>query len=177
MNIKNLVPQVCLMGLMLLSGLVCKSDTKVPCLIFSGNAESKRCIDLSTMNRITFGENSMIVSSPNDKSEETVELLYSLFHHLEIGEANPDPIDTGAEEPAVATGSSLFFDSRTKLLHLQSSEDSKFAVGVFNISGQLMLVAEMESGDALTMETLSTGVYVAVATDNKNNISYKFIIN
>lgn len=75
-----------LMSFVLLSCLFCKAETKVPCLIFSGNAEKEHCIDLSSLNRITFGDNSMVISSSKDESKKSVELLYSLYHHLEIGD-------------------------------------------------------------------------------------------
>lgn len=173
-----------LMSFVFLSCLVCKAETKVPCLIFSGNAEKEYCIDLASLNKITFGDNSMIVSSSKDPSKESVELLYSLYHHLEIGDGIPKiengtPTDFGAPINVISgdSNSRLYFDAQSKLLYLQTDSDSEFQVGVFNISGNLLLTSELSNGDAVTLEALSSGVYIAVASDNKTKTSLKFILN
>lgn len=164
------------MGFVFLSCLFCKAETKVPCLIFTGYAENELCIDLADLNRITFGDNSMIVSSSKDQTKESIELLYSLYHHLEIGDEIPTDLDASIDEISDESNYRIYFDAQSKSLYLQSVEDAEFKIGIFNVSGNLLLTSELSNGDALMLETLSSGVYIAVATDGKNKISLKFIV-
>ncbi len=164
------------MGFVFFSSLVCKADTKVPCLIFSGNAETERSIDLANLNRITFSDNPMVISSSKDDAVQTVELLYSLYHHIEIGDAIPTS-DAGIEDVHADSDSRLYFDAQAGLLNLQTSSDTEFSVGVFNVSGHLLLTSELNNGDAVTLEGLTPGVYIAVATDGKIKLNLKFILN
>ena len=165
-----------LMSFVLLSCLFCKAETKVPCLIFSGNAEKEHCIDLSSLNRITFGDNSMVISSSKDESKKSVELLYSLYHHLEIGDEIPTDIGASIDIISDDSTSRIFVDAKSKLLYLQSP-DPTFHLGVFNVSGNLMLTSDLSNGDAVTLEALSPGVYIAVASDGKTKLNLKFILN
>lgn len=165
-----------LLSFVLLSGLVCKADTKVPCLIFSGNAEKEHCIDLANLNRITFGDNSMVISSSSDGNNKTVELLYSLYHHLEIGDGFPDK-GAGIEAVDADSDSRIYVDSQAKLLYLTSTFENRFSVGVFNTSGLLLMTSELISGDALSIEALGPGIYIAVATNGDTKLTLKFILN
>lgn len=165
------------MGFALLSCIVCKAETKVPCLIFSGNAEKEHCIDLSLLNRITFGDNSMVISSSKDASKESVELLYTLYHHLEIGDEIPNDNEDSIGEISYDVTSQISVDVQSKFLYFSTTSDSKFQVGVFDISGKLLLISELFNGDAITLEALSTGVYIAVASDGKTRLTKKFILN
>lgn len=166
-----------LMSFVLLSGLVCKAETKVPCLIFSGNAEKEHCIDLSSLNRITFGDNSMVISSSKDASKESVELLYSLYHHLEIGDETPSDFGASVDVISDDSTSRIYVDAKSKLLHLQSTDDTKFQIGVLNARGTLLLTSVLSNGDAVSLEALSSGVYIVVASDGKTKINLKFILN
>ncbi len=166
-----------MMSFVLLSGLFCKAETKVPCLIFSGNAEKEHCIDLSSLNRITFSDNSMVISSSKDASKKSVELLYSLYHHLEIGDETPTDIGASVDIISDDSTSRIYVDAKSKLLYLQSADNTKFQLGVFNISGNLLLTSELSNGDAVTLEALSSGVYIAVASDGKTKLNLKFILN
>ncbi len=165
------------MSFVLLSCLVCKAETKVPCLIFSGNAEKEHCIDLSSLNRITFGDNSMVISSSKDASKESVELLYSLYHHLEIGDETPTDIGASIDVISEDSNSRIYVDAQSKLLYLQTTSDANFHIGVFNVSGNLLLTSDLSNGDAITLEALSSGVYIAVASDGKTKLNLKFILN
>lgn len=177
MKLFNSVKLTWLMSFGLLSCLVSKADTIVPCLIFSGNADTEHSIDLAKLNRITFGNNSMVISSSKDDASQSVELLYSLYHHLEIGDATPTDLESGIESVDADSDSRIYVDTQAKLLYLQSASAAKFSIGIFNISGHLLLSAELNNGDAATLETLSPGMYIAVASDGKTKLSLKFILN
>lgn len=165
------------MSFALFSCPVCKTETKVPCLIFSGNAEKEHSIDLDKLNRITFGDNSMVISSSKDSAEKSVELLYSLYHHLEIGDATQTDVSTGINVANANSNSRIYVDAKAKRLYLQSSNDAIFTVGVFDINGRLLLTYEISNGDTVGLETLVPGIYIAVATDGMNNLNLKFILN
>lgn len=173
----NLAILAWLTGFVLFPSLVCKAETKVPCLIFSGNADEVHCFDLASLNRITFGDNSMIISSSKDASKESVELLYSLYHHLELGDETPTNIGTSIDDIPDDSTSRIYVDSQSKLLYLQTTSDNKFKVGVFDISGNLLLTSELYNGDAITLESLTSGVYIAIASDGKTKLNLKFIRN
>lgn len=162
------------MSFVLLGGLVCKAETKVPCLIFSGNAGTEHSVDLSRLNRITFGDNSMVISSSKDDTQQSVELLYSLYHHLEIGDTTPT---SGIETEVMDSETRIYVDAKAKLLHLQSASDAEFSVGIFNLNGILLLTSELCNGDAVTLEVLTPGVYIAVASDGQTRLNLKFILN
>lgn len=166
-----------LTGTILFSCFVCEAETKVPCLIFSGNTEKDLSIDLSSLNRITFGDNSMIISSSKDGSKESVELLYSLYHHIEIGDDFPannvTSVDNISDDPA----NRFYVDPKSKLLYLQTTSNTNFQVGVFDINGNLLITSDLYNGDSVMLDALSPGVYIAVASDGETKLSLKFILN
>lgn len=166
----------CVMSIPLLSPSVSTGETTVPCLKFSGNADAEHCLDLSKLNRITFGDDSMTVSSSTDNGQDPVELLYSLYHHLEIGEAAPS-ISVGIADISSDSDSRLSLNAGTGGLRIVSPSDRPFSVGVFNPDGTLMLKANLYSGETLSTESLTPGVYVAVATDGEIRLNLKFILD
>lgn len=160
----------------LMSGLSAKADTTVPYLIFSGNADDERYIDLAKYNRITFGDNSMTVSSSTDGRIPPVELLYSLYNHFEVGNASPDV--SGIDEISADTESQLIVDGQAKSLHITASESqTRFNVGVFDISGHLMVSTTLTPDKPLSIGHLYPGIYIAVATDGKTKLYVKFILD
>lgn len=167
----------CCVSVVLLSGIECKAETKVPCIIASGNAEAERCIDLASFNRITFGENSMTISSSRDANKESLELFYSLYHHLEIRDADPaDYENSSAEAISEDSTSRIYVDEQAKLLHLQSASNTEYSIGVFNINGHLLLTSKLKNGDAVALDVLSPGLYIAVASDGNTKLGLKFIL-
>lgn len=165
------------MSTVLISSLFCKAETKIPCIIFLGNAEKELNIDLAKFNRITFGAKSMVISSSKDENEEPVKLLYSLYHHLEIGDEIPSEILTSEDVIHDDSNARIFVDTNSKLLYLQTTSDAKFHVGIFNVNGNLLLISELNSGDAVKLDCLTPGFYIAVASDNKTKLKLKFILN
>lgn len=161
---------------LLFSCLVCKAETKVPCFILSGNAEKEHCIDLAKLNRITFNDGSMVFSSSQFETEQSVELLFSLYHHIEIGDAVPSPVLTGFEGMETDSDARIYIDAQARLLYLQSASDSEFSVGVFNVSGHLLLTSRLNNGDSVAIGSLAPGVYFAVASDGRTKLSIKFIL-
>ena len=146
-----------------------QADDGTTCLIFSGGAEKICALDLSRYNRITFGENSMTVSSsasPDDK----VELLYSLYHHFEIGNAQLSGVESvGADE------AKLVYDAACASLRLEAPADEVYTVGVFGLNGVMLRHADVGGGGSLSLESLEPGVYIAVATGNNAAIKIKFV--
>lgn len=163
-----------LMGFVLLTCPLCKAETKVPVLIFSGNGEADYRIELAKLNRITFGENSMVVSFSKDDTEQSIELLYSLYHHLEIGEENAS---SGIESVNMDADNHIFVNSKVRLLQLQSNPDSEYIVGVFDTKGHLLLSTSLCGGDSVSLEDLASGIYIAVVTDGETKFNLKFILD
>ncbi len=147
----------------------------VPCLVFSGGSPDEQVIDLSKLNRITFGDNSLKLSSSSNPDEEEIELLYSLFHHLEIKNANPLP--TGIEEIANDAEASLVYLKEINSLLIQDSENNLYSVGLFDMKGSLLHSCKVEGGATISFPSLVAGTYIAIATDGIHKLTLKFIQN
>lgn len=163
-----------------MSGILCcsmaiKAADEVPCLIFSGGSPTEHCIDLEKLNRITFGNDRMIISSSKDNSAENVELLYSLFHHLEVGDAIPTL--SALDETTISAVSDIRFNPDTKSLIIESDSELPFTTGIFTVSGNLMINSIVNAGESISVQILTPGVYIAVATDGEIKLTLKFIIN
>ena len=160
---------------MVLMAISAYGATVVPCLIFSGNSGTRQSLDLSRLNRISFDDDGFTVSSSNGGSEEDVRLLYSLFNHIEIGDDVPSD-DAAIDENLVSSDSKLLFISEERSLKIESPSTNHFAVGIFNLNGVLVATSKMYANDNLSLEMLSPGAYIAVATDSKSKLILKFII-
>jgi len=156
-----------------------KAADVVPCLIFTGNSDAEHCVDLAKLNRITFGDDGMTISSSKDNSVQEVQFLYSLYHHLEIGDATPTEISTAIDEIGVDENSRLLFQSDTKSIRLESSSELPYDVGIFSLKGTLLATSKLCGGQTLSVEALNSGVYVAVATttNGESKLTLKFILN
>lgn len=148
----------------------------VPCLVFTGNSDTPNCIDLSKFNRITFGDEEMRISSSKEGDEPEVTLLYSLFNHLEIGDAVPT--DISAVKFIEAEGNAqLRYIAGRKSLVLDSSSDKPYSLGIFSLTGSLIATSKMSAGQSLPIEALSEGTYIVVATNGESRLTLKIILN
>ncbi|MDE7388387.1 MAG: T9SS type A sorting domain-containing protein [Muribaculaceae bacterium] len=151
------------------------ADT-VPCLIFTGKSDTERCIDLAKLNRVTFGEDGMTVSSSKNTGEPDVSLMYSLFNRLKIGNVTPIvSTEIGAVEAADEV-TRLRFQVVTKSLVVESASDESYSIAIFSLKGALIATSKIHAGQFLSVEALPTGVYVAVASNEESKLSLKFII-
>lgn len=151
-----------------------KAQEAVPCLIFTGNSETPNCIDLSKYNRITFEDNEMTITSSKESDEPEITLLYSMFNHLEIGDAVPTDI-SAVEFVEADCNSQLRYHAETNSLVLESSSDKPYSLGIFSLNGSLIATSKISGGQHLCIESLSEGGYIAVATDGKSQLTLKFI--
>ena len=149
------------------------ADTEVPCLVLSGHAQSEHSIDLSKLNRITFGSESMTISRAGGDAKETQELLYSLYHHIEIKNAMLD-VENVVDITAADGSFKLLYLPDTRSLLIDSGDYGVFTVGIFHLDGRMTMTAEMTPGEPLPLERLPEGIYVAVATDKRINLNIKF---
>lgn len=166
-----------LMSILPISCLVCKAENRMPCLIFSGNAEKELCIDLTSFNKITFRNSSMIITSTLEENKDSIELLYSRYNHLEIDDCTPTDTNVSINEISVDTYPKMYVDSRNKQLHFISSSNSTFSIEIFSISGHLLLTSKLNYVDAIPLQSLPSGVYIAIASDGKIKKNLKFILN
>lgn len=160
-----------LLPLLLCSIGICLSyaEKVEPCLIFSGNAEQNKALPLAIYNRISFGENSMTVSSPDD-AVSSVELPYSDYNRFNIGEDIISEV-----QPISDSGIELTFDSSSNTLLLMSTCDTVVEVSIFGIDGKMILCTDMRRCERLSLNSLPEGVYVAVASGEAENHKIKFI--
>ncbi len=168
---KFLLPVVLALSAFLISNAY---DT-VPCIILSGNSDIEHCIDLSKKNRITFGSNSMCISNPKEDHTQDVNLLYSDYHQIRIGDANPTAT-TSLNQVEIDRISHFRFYSNNKTLTLFSVKSNPYLVKIYNMYGVIVSSAQMSDGDILSLSYLPKGVYVAHGTEEKAQITLKFII-
>lgn len=166
----------CLLLALLCHGGIAEAEEMVPCLVFSGHSPTETVIDLSKINRITFGEDSMKLSSSQNPDEDEIELLYNLFHHLEIKDATPD-FTTDIEEISVYAEATLVYLSDINSLLIDDSAEHLYNVGIFDLNGSLLRTFHTNGGTSVSLESLQQGIYIAVATDGTHHLKLKFIQN
>lgn len=161
-------------GALILSILACvfaaKADDAKPCLIFQGAGGDNLAIDLDRYNRISFGEEAMVLSSSNDASA-TLEILYSAYNQFKIGDGIPSASIDDVANDAV----SLTYDPLQQSLMISGSEAETFEVGIFSLNGVLVAAGRLAGGEALSLQSLGSGVYAAVAVSEKSSLSLKFV--
>ncbi|MDE6535729.1 MAG: T9SS type A sorting domain-containing protein [Muribaculaceae bacterium] len=136
------------------------------CLILTGDNQEEFTVDLKRFRRITFGENSMTLSNPVDP-QESIELLYSAYNQVKIGELSPNTeIKTAAKDEPVLNY------LRDKQLLTLTPTVSPVAIGVFSTDGRL--VSKTSSG-SLSVAGLNPGTYVAIAVSGEAKLTLKFI--
>lgn len=177
MKLNRIIALLWLAAFMLLFVCRASANDEVPCLIFTGNSETAHCIDLAVHNRITFSNDGMTVSSSMDDGTEELQLLYSHYHHIEIGETVPTGESAGIDRIASDTDSQLLINTDTKSLSVVSDSDLPFSIGIFNLNGNLLATSSLHGGQTLSLEALTAGAYIAVATDGTTKLTVKFILN
>lgn len=151
------------------------SQNVVPCLIFTGNSGTKQCLDLFTYNRINFNDEGFTVSSSQDGTVREVQILYTIFNRISIGDDVPN-VNTGIEDVSIQNDSQLMYISDMNALSIISTSTKAFKVGLFNLNGVLVAKSTMFANDNLSLESLSPNTYIAVATDGNCKLTLKFII-
>ncbi|MDE6340269.1 MAG: T9SS type A sorting domain-containing protein [Muribaculaceae bacterium] len=166
-------------GIFLLIGMFGGSPAfganEVPCIVLSGNAQENRNIDLSKYNRISFGEESMTISSSSDPTAEEVELLYSLYNHFQVQDAAPTD-GAAIEELTADSDVKLLFNQANRSLSLEGNNDTVHTIGIFNLNGELLITYRLRGNESCSLQSLNSGVYIAISTDGKSKLSLKFII-
>ncbi len=148
---------------------ISSAETLLPRLIFTGNGSQSKVMSLDEFNRIDFGDNSMFVSSTKNPSN-VVELPYSDFNKFSVGE------EISSNVGQIATNmASLIYDASASSLRLAASNESVFQLQVFNAMGTKVLDEEVKGGDSVSLLSLTSGVYVAVATDDEGTQKIKFL--
>ena len=147
-----------------------KADDIKQCLIFSGQMESELAIDLEKFNRISFGPESMTLTNSNDPAT-SAEVLYSVYNRLKVDYSNPS---VGIEEVEECQFDIMYLKS-IQSLSVTTECPEPVKVGVFNLSGILVLNSQLYNGEVLSVESLSSGAYVAIAVDKSGSKSIKFV--
>ena len=137
-------------------------------LIFSG-AEDDYALDLERYRRITFGVNSMTVSNPDDENDK-IELLYSAFNRIRVDKTIITGIETGWISDFL-----LVYNSDSKSIKIETQENENYLIGIFNLDGTLLYHKSLRGNQDLSMESLQTGIYIAVVTSEKGTQKIKFI--
>lgn len=176
MNTKPLCRFGCVAVLWLCYHTPSAAREAIPCLIFSGSAETENCLDLAKFNRITFEYDGMTVSSSKIDGVQEAFFAYSLYNHLEIGDRIPNDF-SGVDGVFGDENAKLLYCSDTRSLIVESSADNPYGIRVFNLTGAVIASSTVYPGESMSVNALSPGIYIAVATDGKIKSTLKFIIN
>ncbi len=147
-----------------------RAEVKKPCLIFQGDAVENLSIDLDRYNRIKFGDESMVLSS-SENPGTTLELLYTAYNQFLVGDSNPN----SAMEDITAVDVRLIYNAAEQTLALMGVSEEIYSVGIFNLSGVLLRSTSLTAGEAVSVQSLGSGVYVAVALNSTNSQTIKFV--
>lgn len=141
-------------------------------IILKGSAGTPKFIALKDYNRITFNDDCIFLSSSKDASIEQIDLLYSLYHHIEFGNGEIGAITD------ISNDSQLFsYREQNRSLILSGADSCEdYAVGVFSASGVLIVSTKMNGDGVCDVSSLSSGMYIAIATDGNSKFTTKFII-
>lgn len=146
---------------------------EVPCLVFTGTAEQNRSHEMETYNRIYLTDEGFLLHSNINSDAPDVKLLYSLFNHLEF----KDDMPTMGVESNLSDGKSfLRYSEVDKTIEIITPSQNDFSLGVFNLSGILVATSNFGSAGKISVDSLSSGVYIAVATDGDIKLTIKFIV-
>ena len=118
----------------------------------------------------------MTVSSSTGDSTEKVKLLYSLFNRIKIDDAVPTE-SAGLDEVEIDADSRMVFQRDTKSIVIESPSDLPYSIGIFSLHGSLIAMSTANAGQSLSVEALTPGAYIAVATNSDSKLTLKFIIN
>lgn len=146
------------------------AQDKTTSMVFSGQSGEKFVVDLSVYDRIYLNEDSFTITSTTE-SVEDIELLYSLFNHLEFNDETP--LD---EDVVVAEDTHIRYFSESNSLFLESNEDNEYTLGIFDVAGMLKFSSKVKTNTLLNLTDIPSGVYIAVAYADKSSVSLKFII-
>lgn len=142
-------------------------------IIISGNAEFSKTLELNKYNRITFYDECLSLSSSKDDTVERIDLLYSLYNHIKF--SNDGNVSV---KDMISTTSTLSCDVYSKTLNLHTPQDNAadYNLGIFSANGTLIYCDKFTSDGKYSISNLVSGVYIAVATNGKTNLTLKFII-
>lgn len=141
-------------------------------IVISGNAEFTKTLELNKYNRITFYDECISLSSSKDDTIERIDLLYSLYNHIKFSnEGNVSVADINT------TTSTLSCDIYSKTLNLYTQDNAAdYNLGIFSANGTMIYCDKFTSDGKYSISNLMSGVYIAVATNGKTNLTLKFII-
>lgn len=155
---------------LLLGASSLQAEEKTFYMVFSGETGAERAIALSHYNQIRFGAETMILSNSESPSE-SCELLYSIYNRIKLTEVELN----GIKEFSIGQ-IMLRYDEKRGYVCLTADVSDEFKIGIFNVSGQLVQQGDLRSGQELSVEKMSSGVYVAIAVSKSSSKSIKFII-
>lgn len=145
----------------------------VSCLVFTGASEQKSSHDIEIYNRIYLGETGFKLQSNSQPDTPEIELLYSLFNHLEF----KDDIPNSRVESLLSDGEScLRYSEIDKSLEILTPSQKDFTLGIFNMSGILVATSNLGNSRTISVDSLTPNVYIAVATDGYIKLTIKFIV-
>ena len=137
----------------------------------SGRNGDRQLFDLMSFNRITFGENSMKLSRSEAPDFNAPELLYSQFNRIAFISEVLSDVD---EE--ISTGIAICYIAEDKALEIIGEEYEDFDIKIYNALGLLIQHTKSATNERIYLNNLTSGVFIAIATNGRNNLRVKFIV-
>lgn len=113
----------------------------------------------------------MSLSSSENPGNIVAELPYAMFNHIEFS----DEVLSSIEE-ILSPDASLIYIPDENALEITADLSEPFTVWILNSSGAIMSRLKTMPGEKLYLKSYTPGMYIAVATANKIQLTKKFII-
>ena len=162
---------IALLAGMTLAGITMCVYGNITHIVVSGTSGEKQNFELSRYNRITFGNTTMSLSSSENPGNIVAELPYAMFNHIEFS----DEVLSSIEE-ILSPDASLIYIPDENALEITADLSEPFTVWILNSSGAIMSRLKTMPGEKLYLKSYTPGMYIAVATANKIQLTKKFII-
>lgn len=151
---------------------ISKAEDEVPCIRISGSSDPY-FLDLKAYNRIYLNDDGFTFQSTSNEHSQEINLLYSLYNRIEFCNGIPT---NDVNEINCEQNSFLRFSQMDRKLELITSSEESFTLGIFRPDGTLIAISQLKNAESISLEKLSSDVYVAVASDGLQKLSLKFII-
>lgn len=157
---KILSPVFCsIFALLMMASIPAAMAQEVPCLIFSGNAGNKS-IAISDYNRISFGNDAMILSSSANPNKPALDLLYSDYNTFRVRNDAP----SGVAEIKQLNNFGLVYYSASKEIGVSSACSEPINISIYNLAGMAIGSDVINPGERVSIANSPAGVYLVVAT-------------
>lgn len=133
---------------------------------FSKNGDKGRTYAIEKYNRLTFTDDSFILSSSTD-AHESVIIPYGDYNRVVLTEGHL----LGIEDVSIEGNTTLRYDHATHSVELIHEIEEEYMLRVYDTNGDLVA----QGKNIVDLSSHPANVYIAIATNGQTNLIIKFI--